>query len=138
MHMTQMVLATALLVGALQVGVNAVLPPAPPIEVHSLHLDGDTVTQERTVRAKGDVFWMRWTAAVIDPTTRLPVAGCRGSGDFNYPTGHRAAVMSLAEWTGAPGCAIDRLPRGVPLQLSAIYAWGDNQVSAKSDVFVVE
>lgn len=34
--------------------------------------------------------------------------------------------------------ALRRLPRGVPLQLSAIYAWGDNQVSAKSDVFVVE
>jgi hypothetical protein len=138
MHMTQIARATAILVGAMQLGVSVVLPVPPAIEVHRLELNAGIVTQDRTVRADSAVFWMHWTAAVIDPVTRLPVAGCRGSGGFNYPTGHKVAVLTLPEWTGAPGCTMDSLPSGTPLQLSATYVWGDNQVSARSDVFTVE
>ena len=139
MHMTNMAIGTAGLAALLHVAVTAVLPAQPPITVHRLALDGEYVVQDRTVTAKGaPVFWMQWTAAVVDPVTRLPVAGCKGSGAFNYPTGHLTARMPLADWTGAPGCTVDTLPRGVPLQLSATYQWGGEQVSAASAPFTVE
>lgn len=139
MHMTNMALGTAGLAGLLHLAVVAVLPEHPPITVHRLALDGADVVQDRTVTARdAPVFWMQWTAAVVDPVTRLPVAGCKGSGAFNYPTGHLQARLPLPDWVGAPGCTLDALPRGVPLQLSATYQWGGEQVAATSAPFTVE
>ena len=120
----------ALGTAALNPVVKLLAPPPPHIVIHAITYDAGMITQDRTVRGDGPVFWMQWQAEIIDKATGQIVPGCEGSGSFNYPTGRKAATMTLQRWVGSDTCA--PAPGGT-YQPRAVYHWGDNQVIAEGE-----
>lgn len=134
--MTHTLIGASVLTAALSAALSAVLPAPPAIVVHRLAIDGDTVTQDRTVNGHGEAFYMAWAAGVFDAATGDAVTWCQGSGAFAYALGRKEVHMGLPDWTGREDCTYDSLPPGSYV-LRATWSWGDTQESAQSQVFEV-
>ena len=127
-------------IGAVSAGLlfvtGSIIPPLPPITVHSLTYDAGVVHQERTVEVDPPavVFWAQWRAEVIDATTDAPVPGCVGSGSWNYEAGYKVVDIPIGEWVGQPiTCTPDILPDRFYLRAS--WYWGEDQTSAESAIY---
>ena len=136
MSFAQTSIGVTFLGGVLLAASNAVIPPAPRIQVHSLTYEAGVVHQERTVRVgpPATVFWAQWQAEVIDAETEAPVRGCVGNGSWNYAEGYRVFDIPLGEWVGQPiTCTPDILP--ARFYLRASWYWGEDQTSKESAVY---
>ena len=135
MHFTHIALGGVAVIGAIQFALveplkRAVLPPEPPIVVHSLEWRDGAIVQDRTVTSDGK-FTAAWQAEIRDVSTGLPVPGCYGSGVWTYDPGRIAPEIPLAEWVGNPDC---RLAREC-YQANATYEAGTFKTTARSPVF---
>ena len=135
MHFTQMALGGFAVIGAIQFALvepikRAILPPDPPIVVHSLEWRDGVIVQDRTVTSDGK-FTAAWQAEIRDVTTGQVVTGCYGSGVWTYAPGRIAPEIPLAEWVGNSDC---RLAREC-YQASATYEAGTFKTTARSPVF---
>jgi hypothetical protein len=138
MSMTHTAMAGGVIILTL-VGVSkAIIPNAPPIQVHEIRLDVDswTVTQDRTVTGPNDVLLMTWAAQIVDAETGAAIRGCTGSGSWPYSVGRLQAEFSVEEWPGGAHCGRDAVSG--PVILRAVYSWGDGQVVAESGKVMVE
>lgn len=135
MHFTQIAVAGIAVIGAIQIALveplkRTVLPPQPPIIVHSLEWRAGVIVQDRTVTSIGK-FTAAWDAEIRDVTTGLVVPGCKGSGVWPYDPGRASHNIPLAEWVGNSEC---RLAREC-YQAIAKYEAGTFSTSARSPVF---
>ncbi len=137
MSATQTIIGAIALTIAGNAAIDAVLPDPSPIRVHALEYSDGMIKQDRTIKAKGEVFFMAWSAEIVDADTGLAVTDCTGSGAWNYTVGRMEFAMSLARWTGNAACA-DALVPGVWYYPRAVYSWGASQTSAVGERFKVE
>jgi hypothetical protein len=114
--------------------ISGVIPktPPPPIVVHEIRVQGDTVIQDRTVSG-GAKFTAVWSAEIRDAATGKVVPGCSGSGSWTYAPGRSQPQMPLVEWVGNDAC---RLGPGA-YQALASYEAGTFRTTARSDIFKV-
>jgi hypothetical protein len=137
MHLTQTIIGGVAVIGALQLAVlepvkRSLLPPPPPIVVHSIEVQANTVIQDRTVN--GDAkFTAVWSAEIKDARTGRTVPNCAGSGSWTYATGRSQPEIPLTEWVGNADCV---LPAG-SYQALASYEAGTFRTTARSDIFEV-
>ena len=126
--------------GAAALAVSAVLGfvlPKAPIVINALSYAEGMVTQDRTVTGKGEVFFMGWSAEVVNMATGDPVPWCIGQGSYNYRTGRRVVEFTLPDWVGNAACLPESLLPG-RYQLRAIWRAGDVQVIGNSAEWVIE
>ena len=137
MHFTHIALGGAAIIGAIQFAIveplkRVVLPPGPPIVVHSIEWRDGSIVQDRTVTSDGK-FTAAWQAEIRDVATGLPVPGCYGSGVWGYEPGRIAPEIPLAEWVGNSDCRLD-IGR---YQAIATYEAGTFKATARSPVFTL-
>jgi hypothetical protein len=126
-------IAAALFAGATFGGLNllveSVLTPIPPIIVHGLEYRDGIIMQDRTVTVDGgSVFWAQWTAKIVDTSTGGAVQNCSGSGSWPYEAGRNEYSIPLPEWVGDDRCTPEALPVGCYRPIAA-WAWGTDQTS---------
>jgi len=129
MSVGQLFIGAGIVGVALNVALNAVLPSAEGVIIHSLTYDAGYVLQDRTVMAESD-FYANWAASVVDLETGAIVYPCEGSGAFGYQPGRKVAKLTLAEWVGNDACTEDVLVSGHEYELRAVWNWGGDTVAA--------
>ena len=137
MHFTHIALGGVAVIGAIQFALveplkRAVLPPEPPIIVHSLEWRDGAILQDRTVTTDAK-FTAAWQAEIRDVATGKAVPGCYGSGVWTYEPGRIAPEIPLAEWVGNSDCRLG----GGRYQASATYEAGTFKSTARSPVFTL-
>jgi len=140
MTVVNTVAGSAIIIGALTLGIKAIAPPSQPIVIHSLQCDSGNVIQERTVyppKSGEAAFFAHWTAVVVNAETKKPVPGCEGSDDYPYPSGYLRAEMTLQRWVKSDDCDPAKLEPGKYYLLGA-WSWGHESTSATSPVFEVK
>ena len=137
MHFTHIALGGVAIIGAIQFAIvdplkRVVLPPEPPIIVHSLEWRNGSIIQDRTVTSDGK-FTAVFQAEIRDVATGLAVPGCSGSGVWTYAPGRIAPEIPLVEWVRNPDCKLG----GGQYQAFATYEAGTFKTTARSPVFTL-